>query len=94
MALSAQQKRLLKQRGQTMADDCRLGKNLFSDEFVGHLNRLLDKQELVKMRFSDLEGKDRKELAKAVCDAVGAELVQVVGRTVLLYRPREAKPEE
>lgn len=94
MALSAQQKRLLKQRGQTMADDCRLGKNLFSDEFVGHLNRLLDKQELVKMRFSDLEGKDRKELAVAVCDAVGAELVQVVGRTVLLFRPREAKPEE
>jgi RNA-binding protein len=91
MALSAQQKRLLKQRGQTMADDCRLGKNLFSDQFVGHLNRLLDKQELVKMRFGDLEGKDRKELAVAVCDAVGAELVQVVGRTVLLFR---AKPEE
>lgn len=94
MALTGQQKRLLKQRGQQMADDCRLGKNLFSDEFVGHLNRLLDKQELVKMRFSDLEGKDRKELARAVCDAVGAELVQIVGRTVLLFRPREPKPEK
>jgi len=73
-----------------MADDCRLGKGLFSDEFVGHLNRLLDKQELVKMRFADLEGKDRKALARAVCEAVDAELVQVVGRTVLLFR---AKPE-
>ncbi len=73
-----------------MADDCRLGKGLFSDEFVGHLNRLLDKQELVKMRFADLEGKDRKELAKAVCKAVDAECVQVVGRTVLMFR---AKPE-
>ncbi len=71
-----------------MADDCRLGKGLFSDEFVGHLNRLLDEKELVKMRFADLEGKDRKVLAKAVCEAVDAELVQVVGRTVLLFRPR------
>ncbi len=70
-----------------MPDDCRLGKGLFSDEFVGHLNRLLDKQELVKMRFTDLEGAARKELANAVCSAVGAELVQVVGRTVLMYRP-------
>lgn len=93
MPLTGQQKRLLKQRGQQMADDCRLGKNLFSDEFVGHLNRLLDERELVKMRFSDLEGKDRKELARAVCAAVGAELVQVVGRTVLMYRPRK-RPDE
>lgn len=92
MALSGKEKRELKQRGQTMPDDCRLGKGLFSDEFAGHLNRLLDRQELVKMRFTDLEGKDRKALAKAVCQAVEAELVQVVGRTVLLYRPRKAQP--
>jgi len=90
MPLTGKQKRLLKQRGQAMADDCRLGKGLFSDEFVGHLNRLLDKQELVKMRFGDLEGRDRKALAKAVCEAVNAELVQVVGRTVLMYRARPA----
>jgi len=89
MPLTGKQKRALKQRGQLMPDDCRLGKGLFSDEFVGHLNRLLDKRELVKMRFTDLEGKDRKALAKAVCQAVDAELVQVVGRTVLLYRPRK-----
>lgn len=92
MPLTGKQKRALKQRGQSMADDCRLGKGLFSDEFVGHLNRLLDKQELVKMRFTDLEGAERKDLAKAVCKAVGAELVQVVGRTVLMFRaaPPEA----
>lgn len=95
MPLTPQQKRALKQRGQTMADDCRLGKGLFSDEFAGHLSRLLDRKELVKMRFTDLEGKDRKALARAVCEAVDAELIQVVGRTVLLYRPRpqEAQPE-
>ena len=43
------------------------------------------------MRFTDLEGAERKELANAVCKAVGAELVQVVGRTVLMYRPRSRK---
>jgi RNA-binding protein len=91
--LTGKQKRVLKQRGQTMADDCRLGKGLFSDEFVGHLNRLLDKQELVKMRFGDLEGADRKALAKAVCEAVNAECVQVVGRTVLMYRAKPAPGE-
>lgn len=94
MPLTGQQKRLLKQRGQTMADDCRLGKGMFSDRFVGHLNRLLDERELVKMRFTELEGKDRKALAEAVSEAVGAELVQVVGRTVLLYRAKPDQSEE
>ena len=92
MPLTGKQKRALKQRGQTMPDDCRLGKGLFSDQFVGHLNGLLDKQELVKMRFTDLEGKDRKELARAVCEAVGAECVQVVGRTVLMFRAAPPAP--
>jgi RNA-binding protein len=86
MPLSPQQKRLLKQRGQTLADGCQLGKARLTDEFIDHLNGLLDRDELVKMRFTDLEGSARKELAKAVCAAVDAECVQVVGRTVLMYR--------
>jgi RNA-binding protein len=86
MPLTPQQKRLLKQRGQTLADGCQLGKARLTDEFLDHLNGLLDRDELVKMRFTDLEGSARKELAKAVCQAVGAECVQVVGRTVLMYR--------
>ncbi len=92
MPLTPQQKRKLKSQGQTMPDDCRLGKGLFSNAFAGNLNRLLDRKGLVKMRFTELEGKDRKELANAVCQAVGAELVQVVGRTVLLYREPKEEP--
>jgi RNA-binding protein len=91
MPLTGKQKRLLKHRGQTMADDCRLGKDLLSDAFLGHLNGLLDEKELVKLRFTDLEGSARKDLARTVCAAVNAECVQVVGRTVLMYR---AKPQE
>ena len=63
MPLTPQQKRKLKSQGQTMPDDCRLGKGLFSDAFAANLNRLLDRKGLVKMRFTELEGKERKELA-------------------------------
>jgi RNA-binding protein len=93
MPLTGKQKRLLKQRGQTLADGCQLGKARLTDEFLDHLNGLLDRDELVKMRFTELEGSARKELAKAVCQAVNAECVQVVGRTVLMYRATPGKPE-
>ena len=91
MPLTLKQKRLLKQRGQTLADGCQLGKARLTDEFLDHLNQLLDRDGLVKMRFTELEGSARKELAKAVCRAVDAECVQVVGRTVLMYRPTPGK---
>ena len=40
MPLTPQQKRLLEQRGQAMADDCRrLGKDLLSERIVGHEDR-------------------------------------------------------
>ncbi|GAB4186660.1 MAG: ribosome assembly RNA-binding protein YhbY [Phycisphaeraceae bacterium] len=86
--LTTAEKRALKQRGQTMPADCRLGKAQLSEGFLANLNRLLDQRELIKLRFTELEGRARKELAEAVCAAVGAELVQVVGRTVLMYRPK------
>lgn len=86
--LTSSEKRALKQRGQTMPADCRLGKAQLSDGFLANLNRLLDQRELVKLRFAELEGSARKELAETICAAVGADLVQVVGRTVLMYRPK------
>jgi RNA-binding protein len=86
MALTGKQKRLLKARGQTMSDDIALGKAGFTTAFLEHLGRLLERRELVKVRFADVEGAERKVLARELCAAAGSECVGIVGRTILLYR--------
>ena len=89
MALTGKQKRVLKGKGQTMSDDTRLGRDGLSEGFVDRLNALLAKRELVKLRFTDLEGSMRKALAVEVCAAVKAECVTILGRTMLLYKANE-----
>lgn len=92
MPLTGKQKRLLKARGQTMKDDAQLGKAGLTDDFVAHVRALLDRKELVKLRFTELEGAQRQELADHVCSTIGAECVSVVGRTMLMYKPNMELP--
>lgn len=92
MSLTGKQKSALKSRGQRMSDDIHLGNDGLSDGFVAHLNALLLRKELVKLRFTELEGDARKEMASDLCEAVGAECVAVVGRTVLLYKANPELP--
>src|SRR5437868_6748197 len=90
MPLTGKHKRQLKARGQTMPDDVVLGKAGPTEPFVAHAKSLLERKELVKIRFADVQGADRKALAKDVCAAIGAECVQILGRTMLVYRANPA----
>jgi RNA-binding protein len=92
--LSARDKRSLKSIGMTMADDCHLGKAGLSESFLKVVNDLLDRRELIKMRFDDVQGPARKEMAQELADILQAHLVNVVGRTALFYRPNLSLPRE
>ncbi len=52
--------------------------------------QLLDRRELVKLRFDDVEGAGRKELA----EILDAHCEAVVGRTALYYRSNLELPRE
>ncbi|QNN24676.1 YhbY family RNA-binding protein [Planctomycetales bacterium ZRK34] len=90
MTLTSKQRKTLRGLGQKRPDDARLGKSGLTDGFIENLNELLDRRELVKLRFTDVEGAMRQTLADEVCQRVGAECAGVIGRTMLLYR---ANPE-
>ncbi len=89
--LTSAQRKLLRQRGQKMTDDVRLGKDGLSEGFVAAVGHLLTRQEIVKLRFGkDVQGEDRKALGAQVSAALEAQCVAITGRTMLLYR---ANPE-
>ncbi len=87
MNLNGKQKRLLKAQGQTMDDDLRLGKDGLSERFVAQLGELLGERGLIKLRFTDITGAMRTQLATEIAEAVDAQCVSIIGRTMLLYRP-------
>ncbi len=63
-----------------------LGKAGAVDGVAEALDRALTDHELVKLRFVDWKG-ERKELAQALVDKAGADLVRVIGHVAIIYRP-------
>ncbi len=70
----------------------RVGKDGLTEGLVGALDIALETHELIKVRLLEAVGGDRRGVSAALADAANAELVQVLGRTLLLYRARKEKP--
>jgi len=86
------QRRYLRGLGVNLDAVVFIGKEGITDAVVGELSRVLKKRELVKVRLLDNVDGDRKDVAKALAAKAEAELIQVLGRTVLLWRRNEEKP--
>jgi len=69
-----------------------IGKGGISDELVRGVGEALEARELIKVSILQNNTEDREETARQLAEATGAELVQVIGRTIVLYREsRERK---
>ena len=89
MPLDGKQKRLLKSAAQLLPAGVTIGKAGMSEGLVAKVNALLEIHELIKVRLP--EG-DRKKTSDEIASLVGAELVSLVGRAAVLYRPNPNLP--
>ena len=78
--------------GNTLKPLLTIGKEALSESVLRQLDGLLEHHELVKIKLLKTAEVDRHELADQLTAKAGAQLVQVIGRTVLLYRRHPKKP--
>lgn len=90
--LSGRQRRYLRGLGHHLEPVVLVGKEGLSEALVAATSAALEQHELVKVKLGESVAGDRHELAEALAAATGAELAQVLGRTMLLYRRREEEP--
>lgn len=78
-------------RGQANTIDVTLmvGKGGVSDALIIEAEKLLDAHELVKSRVLEAAMLTAREACDALCEATGADGVQVVGGTFVIYRKSE-----
>jgi RNA-binding protein len=62
-----------------------------TDAVIEQAQTLLERHELIKVKVGQGYEGDRRELAKDLAKALLADLVQTIGRIVVLYRPRKRK---
>jgi RNA-binding protein len=90
--LNGKQRRFLRALGHHLEPVVLVGKEGISEGLVGALDVALDTHELIKVKLGESAGSDRRALGAAVAEAAGGELVQVLGRVVLVYRRRKKDP--
>lgn len=91
--LTGKQRRFLRALGHHLDPVVHVGKDGLTEGLVAALDAALDQHELIKIKLGESAGSDRRAIAPALAEAASAELVQLLGRTVLVYRRRAKDPE-
>ncbi len=91
--LKGKQKRYLRSLAVNMQPIFQIGKGGMSENLTADISAALEARELVKVRVLQNCAEDAGSLGEALAAALGAELVQVIGRNILLYRPSVEQPQ-
>ena len=90
--LTGKQRRYLRGLGHPLSAVVTIGKDGLTEAVAAALDTALADHELVKVRIGKNALVDRRDAAGELAARTGAEVAQVLGNTVLLYRARDEDP--
>ena len=84
--LTGKQKRFLRAEAHHLTPIFQVGKGGVNDQMLRQLRDALEARELIKVRILDNCEDEKNEVAESLATGTGAELVQLIGLTVVLYK--------
>jgi RNA-binding protein len=84
--LTGKQKRFLRALGHSLKPVINVGKCEVSESLLKETSTALDAHELIKVKLLESCVMDRSEVAGLLAEGCNAEVAQVLGRTILLFR--------
>lgn len=91
MPLTAKQKQQLKAQAHSLNPVVMLGQHGLTEAVQLAIEEALSDHELIKLRLPALDKFERQQIIKTICDDRKAELVQTIGRIVIIYRKNPKK---
>ena len=92
MSLSGKQRRHLRSLGHHLEPLVKIGKAGLEDGVLAALEQALLDHELVKVRIGQGSPVKRDDAAEVLAKGTGAEVAQILGKSLLLYRPHPESP--
>ena len=90
--MTSKQRAYLRSLAQTMDPIFQIGKSGITPEMTTAVSEALEKRELIKLSVLKNCFEEPKELAETMAGRTHAEVVQVIGRKITLYRPAKENP--
>lgn len=90
--ITTKQRAFLRSAANSIEPTVRIGKAGVTETVLTTVSNALDAHEIIKLTVLEACPESAKDVMQALCDALGCEPVQVIGRRVVVYR-RAPKPE-
>ncbi len=84
--LTGKQKRYLRSLAHHLDPIFQVGKGGVNDHLIRHIEEALEARELIKVSVLNNSLEDARDIAPEVAEKSGSELVQVIGKTIVLYK--------
>ena len=95
ITLKSKQKQFLRGLGHHLDAVVYVGREGISDNLISSAKDALKTRELIKIKLGQNCAVPKKEAAVRLAELTGAALVQLIGKTVLLYLPnKDLKPDQ
>jgi RNA-binding protein len=92
MKLKPKQRQYLKGLGHSLKSVIQVGKDGLSEAVLSSISKALDDHELIKINILETADLDRKIAPQLIASSINAEVVQILGRKILLFRRNKEKP--
>ncbi len=84
--LTGKQKRFLRAEAHHLNPIFQVGKGSVSENQIQNINEALETKELIKVQVLNNNFEEPKDIGQQLAEGTGAELVQVIGRVIVLYK--------
>lgn len=84
--LTGKQKRYLRSMAHSLQSIFQVGKGGTNEHMIAQISEALERRELIKVSVLNNNLDDPKEIAEELAKGARAELVQLIGRTIVLYK--------
>lgn len=88
MTLTSKQRRNLKAQAQTLKSIVQIGKNGVTEAQLQTIKQDLENHVLIKIKFNDYKNQ-KEELSKQIVNETSSQLVELIGNTLVIYKPSE-----
>jgi len=90
--MTSKQRAYLKSLASVIDPVLQIGKSSLTPEYIEAVREAFNTRELLKINVLKNCLDDPKEMAQIIADRSGSQVVQVIGRKIVLYKPDKDKP--
>ena len=90
--ITSKQRAYLRSIAQTLDPIFQIGKNGVNDNQVKQLIDALEAREIIKITMLDSTPQDKQSIADEIAVKTGAEIVQIIGKKLTLYKRAKKDP--